>query len=161
IGLIILLVAIVVVVVILPRGTQPTPPTSGTAVSQTQPDATLAPTPTPIPFVNIVIALQNLPRGLRFPTTIEELANYVAYSPWPESAVPFNALREDQGGLETVLGKVARTDIFREQPILSTLLVEDLVNIANVGSDAAAVLPNDRVAVTIPINRVTSVGYAL
>jgi Flp pilus assembly protein CpaB len=160
VGLIILLVVIVVVVVVLP-GINPAPVvTDGTVVVQ-QPDATIGPTATPIPFVRIVIALQNLPRGYRFPSTIEELANVVDYFPWPESAVPFNALREDQGGLETVLGQVARTDIFREQPILSTLLVPDLVQIANIGSDAAAVLPNDRVAVTIPINRVTSVGYGI
>src|SRR5262249_9100194 len=63
--------------------------------------------------------------------------------------------------LEKLLGQVARTDLFREQPILSTLLVPDLQHIANVGSDAAAVLPDGLVAVTIPINRVTSVGYGM
>jgi pilus assembly protein CpaB len=60
-----------------------------------------------------------------------------------------------------VLGKVARTDIFREQPILSTLLVEDLTQIANVGSDLGAVLPSDRVAVAIPIDKYTSVAYGI
>ena len=161
IGIIILLIAIVVVVVILPgAGGQPTPPANGTSVV-VQPNATLAPTPTPVPVVPIVIALQNLPRGYRFPDTIEELQNVVAYANWPDFAVPFNALRQDQGGLEQVLGKIVRTDIAREQPILSTLVVEDLVNTANVGSDAAAVLPNGLVAVTIPINRVTGVGYAI
>jgi Flp pilus assembly protein CpaB len=161
VGLIILLIVIVVVVVVLPNtGTPPVTPGNGTAVA-VQPEADLLPTPTPIPFVRVVIALQNLPRGYRFPTSIEELANVVDYFPWPESAVPFNALREDQGGLEKVLGQIARTDIFREQPLLSTLLVPDLLGIANVGSDLGAVLPNDRVAVTIPINRVTSVGYGI
>lgn len=162
VGLIILLIVIVVVVVVLPTMNQPAPITTdgGTTVAVQQPED-IVPTATPIPFVRVVIALQNLPRGYRFPTSIEELANVVDYFPWPESAVPFNALREDQGGLEKVLGQVARTDIFREQPLLSTLLVPDLVGIANVGSDLGAVLPNDRVAVTIPINRVTSVGYGI
>jgi len=161
VGLIILLIVIVVVVVVLPSlPPAAVDPGTGQPVVQ-QPEATIGPTATPIPFVRVVIALQNLPRGYRFPTAIEELANVVDYFPWPESAVPFNALREDQGGLEKVLGQVARTDIFREQPLLSTLLVPDLVNIANVGSDLGAVLPNDRVAVTIPINRVTSVGYGV
>lgn len=160
VGLIILLVVIVVVVFVLNPGgtTPPVDPGTGVAAATVGP---AEPTPTPIPFVRIVIALQNLPRGYRFPSTIEELANVVDYFPWPESAVPFNALREDQGGIEKVLGQVARTDVFREQPLLSTLLVPDLVSIANIGSDAAAVLPNDRVAVTIPINRVTSVGYGV
>jgi Flp pilus assembly protein CpaB len=133
----------------------------GTVVVQPPPGATLAPTPTPIPLVRIVQALQNLPRGFRFPDQIEELENIVGYALWPEEAVPFNALREDQGGLEQVLGKIARTDIFREQPILSTLMVDDLEQIAAVGSDAAAVLPNGLVAVALPIDRTTSVAYAV
>lgn len=161
VGLIILLIVIVVIVVVLPTlGPQPVTTVGGTAVVQ-QPESTLGPTPTPIRYVRIVRALQNLPRGYRFPTAIEELANVVDYIEWPELVVPFNALREDQGGLEKVLGQVARTDIFREQPLLSTLLVPDLLGIANIGSDLGAVLPTDRVAVTIPINRVTSVGYGV
>jgi pilus assembly protein CpaB len=159
VGLIILVAVVVVIFLLNGTGTPPpVDPNTGVVVPTA---GVVEPTPTPIPFVRIVIALQNLPRGYRFPDKIEDLANVVDYFPWPESAVPFNALREDQGGLEKVLGQVARTDIFREQPLLSTLLVPDLVSIANVGSDAAAVLPNDRVAVTIPINRVTSVGYGI
>ncbi len=162
VGLIILLVVIVVVVVVLPGMQPPTvvDPGTGQEVVQ-QPEVDVGPSPTPIRYVRIVRALQNLPRGYRFPTAIEELANVVDYIEWPELVVPFNALREDQGGLEQVLGQVARTDIFREQPLLSTLLVPDLLGIANVGSDLGAVLPTDRVAVTIPINRVTSVGYGI
>jgi Flp pilus assembly protein CpaB len=163
IGLI-LLVA-VIAVFLLNSGILNPPPTpvvqDGTVVVQPPPGATLAPTPTPIPLVRIVQALQNLPRGFRFPDQIQELENIVGYALWPEEAVPFNALREDQGGLEQVLGKIARTEIFREQPILSTLLVDNLVQIAAVGSDAAAVLPNGLVAVSLPIDRTTSVAYAV
>jgi len=39
--------------------------------------------------------------------------------------------------------------------------VDDLANLANVGSDAAAVLPNNRVAVSVPMDRITSVAYAI
>ncbi|MBL8154979.1 MAG: hypothetical protein JNM70_12420 [Anaerolineae bacterium] len=163
IGLIILVA--VIAVFLLNSGILNPPPTpvvqDGTVVVQPPPGATLAPTPTPIPLVRIVQALQNLPRGFRFPDQIEELENIVGYALWPEEAVPFNALREDQGGLEQVLGKIARTDIFREQPILSTLMVDDLEQIAAVGSDAAAVLPNGLVAVALPMDRTTSVAYAV
>lgn len=162
VGLILLLGVIVVVVLssgILNRPAQQV--NSGTPGAQQVAQATVGPTPTPYPFVEIVIALQNLPRGYRFPSTIEELQDIVDYTLWPEPAVPFNALRVDQGGLEAVLGKIARTDIFREQPILSTLLVENLTEIAAVGSDAAAILPSDRVAVSIPVDRVTSVAYGV
>ncbi|MEP6984176.1 MAG: hypothetical protein ABI970_01160, partial [Chloroflexota bacterium] len=79
----------------------------------------------------------------------------------PEETVPFNAIKEQDGGLEKVLGKIARTDVFREQPILSTYLVTDLTSLAAVGSDAAAVLPSDRVAVSLPMDRITSVAYGL
>jgi Flp pilus assembly protein CpaB len=168
IGLIILLVAIVVVVVILPGaggGNQPAV-TPGGDSEIVEPGATPLPTPTQVPVVPIVVALQNLPRGYRFPDTIEELQNVVGFANWPDFAVPFNAIQqvpEDPNKVlrEQILGKIVRTDVSREQPILTTLLVDDLVNLANVGSDAAAVLPNDRVAVTVPVNRVTSVGYAI
>ncbi|MBL8160606.1 MAG: hypothetical protein JNJ61_01375 [Anaerolineae bacterium] len=162
IGLILLLGVIAVVVIssgiLTPRAATPaTTPGAGTTVAQ----VTAAPTPTPVPYVRIVIALQNLPRGFRFPDTIEGLANIVDYTLWPEPAVPFNALREDQGGIEFVLGKIARVDMFREQPILSNLLVDNLQQIAAAGSDAAAVLPSDRVAISIPMDRITGVSYAI
>ncbi|MBI1279332.1 MAG: hypothetical protein GC179_14485 [Anaerolineaceae bacterium] len=163
IGLIVLL-AIIAVVVILPGLNTPAPvtvtDTSGNTVQQ-NPNATLPPTPTPIPLVKVVQALQNLPRGYRFPNTIQELENIVGYATLPEETVPFNAIKEQDGGLEKVLGKIARTDVFREQPILSTYLVTDLTQLAAVGSDAAAVLPSDRVAVSLPMDRITSVAYGL
>lgn len=163
IGLIVLL-AIIAVVVILPT-LNPAPPvetqdpnnTSGEPVVS----VTQGPTPTPIPLVRVVQALQNLPRGYRFPKTLPELENIVGYATLPLETVPFNAIKEDEGGLEKVLGMIARTDIFREQPILSTYLVTDLTSLAAVGSDAAAVLPSDRVAVSLPMDRITSVAYGL
>jgi len=55
----------------------------------------------------------------------------------PQDLAPYNAITS----LDDVVGKIARTDIYREQPILSNLVVEDLTDIARVGSDAAAILP--------------------
>jgi Flp pilus assembly protein CpaB len=163
IGLIVLL-AIIAVVVVIPALNPPAQPvvTDNNNTSQ-QPAAnvTQAPTPTPIPLVKVVQALQNLPRGYRFPNTVQELENIVGYATLPEETVPFNAIKEQDGGLEKVLGKIARTDVFREQPILSTYLVNDLTSLAAVGSDAAAVLPSDRVAVSLPMDRITSVAYGL
>jgi pilus assembly protein CpaB len=163
IGLIVLL-AIVAVVVILPGLSQPTPaPTQDAGNTSGEPvvNVTQGPTPTPIPLVRVVQALQNLPRGYRFPNTVQELENIVGIAELPDRTVPFNAIKESDGGLEKVLGKIARTDIFREQPILSTYLVTDLTSLAAVGSDAAAVLPSDRVAVSLPMDRITSVAYGL
>jgi Flp pilus assembly protein CpaB len=123
---------------------------ASTSVAQ-QPESTQLPTATPIAFVDLVIAVQEIPRGMVIPP------NAVALRPWPQAAAPFNGL----SNLEDVIGQRARTDIFREQPILSNMVVEDLTDAARVGSDAAAVLPEDLVAVSLPMDRLTSVAYAV
>ncbi len=115
------------------------------------PTDTPAPTITPMPMVELVIAVQQIPRGFTIPP------NAVTTRRWPEESAPAAAIFD----VELVIGKKARTDIFREQPILTNMLVEDLSNLANVGSDAAAVLPNNRVAVSVPMDRITSVAYAI
>lgn len=121
----------------------------------TAPQQEQVPTPTPIELVNIVIAVQELPRGFRIP------ANAVDVRPWPAESAPFNGITN----IENVVNKIARTDIYREQPILSNMLVDDFQNLANslgrVGSDAAAVLPNTLVAVAMPVDRLTSVAYGV
>jgi Flp pilus assembly protein CpaB len=160
IGVVLLLVAVAGFFVLNPPGggdVPPPPPTTeggGTTVSATQPSEAV-PTPTEMPMVNIVIAVQELPRGFRIP------ANAVAVRPWPADSAPFNGITN----VEDVVNKIARTDIFREQPILSNMLVDDFQNLANelgrVGSDAAAILPNNLVAVAMPVDRLTSVAYAI
>ncbi len=152
--LIILIVLIAVVVaVLLPQLTQPAPQAVVTGPTQVVqgPEATALPTATPLELVEIVIAVQDLPRGFRIPP------NAITLAPYPKDLVPFNAITN----LEDVIGMIARTDIYREQPILSNLVVEDLTDIARVGSDAAAILPSNLVAVAIPMDRLTSVAYAV
>jgi Flp pilus assembly protein CpaB len=156
IAIVIVLIAVVVVVVLPSLNPPPPPPTVDPNAAQGDvapdvPEATPLPTATPIRFIELVVALQELPRGFRIPP------NAVALQPWPEDAAPFNAARS----LEDVVGRLARTDIFREQPILTNMVVDDFQSLARVGSDAAAVLPNGLVAVSIPIDRLTSVAYAV
>ena len=116
------------------------------------------PTATPIPFVEIVVALQELPRGYRIPENPEEASGAVGLRPWPAGeSVPFNALQS----LDDVYGKIVRIDIPRESPILSTMLVESLEDISDVGSDAAAVMPAGLVAISVPMDRLTGVAYAI
>jgi Flp pilus assembly protein CpaB len=153
-AILIVLVAVVVAVV-LPSLNRPAPQVSQTsgqqAVQQPQNQSTPLPTATPLEIVEIVIAVQDLPRGFRIPP------NAVTLGPYPKDLAPFNAITS----LEDVVGKIARTDIYREQPILSNLVVEDLTDIARVGSDAAAILPSNLVAVSIPVDRITDVAYAI
>lgn len=150
IALLIILGAIAAVV-LLPMLTQPGPAATDDDGSPQQPVVQQLPTPTPLAFVEIVIAVQELPRGSRIP------ANGIDLRPWPEASAPINGItsRED------VVGKIARTDIFREQPILTTMITDDFSSLAEVGSDAAAVIPSGLVAIALPIDRLTSVGYGV
>lgn len=157
--LILVVVIALVVVVVLPQlqGTD-TPPatqvagdTSNQTAAQQSVQVTQSPTSTPEPRIEIVIAVQELGRGQVIPP------NGVALREWPAYAVPVSAITN----LEDVVGQIARTDIFREQPIQTNMVVESLGDLARVGSDAAAVLPSGLVAVSLPIDRLTSVGYAI
>jgi Flp pilus assembly protein CpaB len=109
-------------------------------------------TPTPLVVTPILVAIQELPRGIRIPENALALRN------WPQESVPAGAIDPKQ--INEVVGKIARTDIVREQPILSSMLVDDLTQVAKVGSDAAAVIPPGLQAITIPIDRDSAVGYA-
>ncbi len=149
VGLIILL-GVIAAVVLLPQSPLGVP--GRPATEPTRQPVEVIPTATPIPFVEIVIAVQDLPRGIRIPAE-----NAVELRRWPAEAAPFNALQD----LDDVIGKIARTDIPRESPVLSTQLVDSLRDIADVGSDAAAVMPSGLVAVSIPMDRITGVAYAI
>ena len=96
---------------------------SGTlATSQPAADATTSPTKiisTPAPTMElpeIVVAIQNIPRG----TVIQPEA--VRLQPWPADHVPPNAIFR----IENVLGSRPRTDIYVEQPILTPMIIPRL-----------------------------------
>lgn len=155
------IIAVAAVVVLLLPALQPAPapvdtgaafdPVAQVQVATAVPIETPLPTPTPINFIDLVIAVQELPRGIIIPFDAVQLR------PWVADIAPFNAITN----LEDVIGKRARTDIFREQPILSNMVVDDLTEIARVGSDAAAVLPDGLVAISLPIDRLTGIAYAV
>ncbi|WP_119073045.1 Flp pilus assembly protein CpaB [Aggregatilinea lenta] len=116
-------------------------------------------TPVPVaqiePMVDIVIAVQDLPRGLKIPE------DGVSLQPWPERALP------EEGSYFTntsdVVGMIARTDLFRGAPVLRRQLVEDLRDIAATGSDAAAMLEPGTRAVSVPLDLsgIGSVAYGI
>lgn len=95
-------------------------------------------------MVDIVIAIQDLPRGLKIPE------GGVGVQPWPERALP------EPGSYFTdpneVIGMVARTDLFRGAPVLRRQVVQDLRDVAADGSDAAAILPPGTVAIALPLD---------
>jgi Flp pilus assembly protein CpaB len=145
-----IIVGAIAVVVLLPRlNPAPPPQQLGNQPASTQ-QAAQQVVPTAIPFVEIIVAVQDLPRGFRIPD------NAVQLLPWPEASAPFNAITN----VEDVVGKIARTDIFREQPILASMVTDDFTSLASVGSDAAAILPDGLLGVSIPVDRLTGVAYA-
>jgi Flp pilus assembly protein CpaB len=150
--LVLLVLIVGAVIFLLPTLNAPPPTTqSGDATNEPAPVVNNLPTPTPQQFVDLVIAVQELPRGIPIPPNAVELRR------WPLEAAPFNGITN----LEDVVGKIARTDIFREQPILTNMVVDDLTNLARVGSDAAAILPSGLVAIAVPMDRLTSVAYGI
>jgi pilus assembly protein CpaB len=154
--LILIALIVVVVVVVLPQLNPPAPTSTaqgdvGEIVATVFAQETAAPTATPLTFIDIVISVQELSRGTIIPP------NAVALRPFPEQSVPFNAVTN----LEDVIGKTARTDIYREEPILSNMIVDNFQSLARVGSDAAAILPNGLRAISLPVDRLTSVAYGI
>jgi Flp pilus assembly protein CpaB len=138
---ILLLVGALAVLVILPQTLAPPPP-----VEQ----------PTPIPEVQtteILVAAQNIPRG----AVISPDA--VVPSKWPNDSLPPAELIITDP--EDVVGQIARTDVFRGQPMLVSLIAADPESLAAQGSDASLFIPAGKVAIAFPIDKLTSVGYAI
>ncbi len=146
----IIILAALIVVAVLPSLNPAPPPASGGASEVVVQQS--GPTPTPMQFIEVVIAVQDLPRGFRIPAE-----GAVALRPWPEVSTPVNAIFN----LDDVIGKIPRTRISREQPILTTMITDDFQSLDEVGSDAAAILPRGLIAISLPIDRRTSVAYAI
>jgi len=154
--LILLIVVVLVIVIVAVFALQSLGGGGGPAVGQ-QP--TEAP-PTPPPVINIIVAARDIPRGARLST--EDVTTMA----WPilvQAPPPAGALLLENGGLEQVEGRIARVDILSGQPVMDFMITpgDQPTSLANVGSDAALLIPSGMVAVSIPITRLNSVGYAL
>ncbi|MDY6876862.1 MAG: Flp pilus assembly protein CpaB [Chloroflexota bacterium] len=104
-------------------------------------------------ITDIVVAVQNIPRGMR----ITEGINAVTLQGWPEDIVPEGAITD----LDTVYGRVVRVDIVREMPILEDMLTEESGDIGAMGSGPALQIPPGKVAYALPVARYSSVAWAL
>lgn len=139
---ILLLVGALVVLVILPQTLSPQTPV--------EPLATSAPE---IQTTEILVAAQNIPRG----AVISPDA--VVPSKWPnDSLPPADLIIMDP---DKVVGRIARTDVLRGQPMLETLVAADPESLTARGSDASLFIPAGKVAMSYPIDKLTSVGYAI
>jgi len=111
-----------------------------------QPPPTAPPPEVAVPTTEILVAVQNIPRG----SEITEDA--VEFRDWPANNVPPDVIADKA----ELIGKVAKTDIFQGQPIVRSMLTEIVA-----GSEAAFLIPEGKVAVAFPITRFSSVGYGI
>jgi len=162
--LLVVVLAVAAVVLLLQSGVL-----GGTTGSQSTPGGvaqgptSVVNTATPIILHPIIVALQELPRGIRIPAPVGGAPAF-GWEYYPDGAVPPDAIGVDPNNTAPayaqVTGKIARNDIAVDQPILSTMLVDDLTQLAKVGSDAALVIPADRRAISIPVDRNTAAAFA-
>ena len=111
------------------------------------------PVPEELPHVQIVIAAQDIPRGVRLsPDMAEGSAPAVMLKDWPEDEVPDGAITM----VDEIFGRTTRVDIVREVPILASMLVEE-----GIGSSASVQIPEGNVAYALPVQRYSSVAWAL
>jgi len=111
------------------------------------------PEPTAVPVLQIVVAVQNIPRGMR----ITEESNAVLLREWPESAAPEGMITD----LESVYGTIARRDIPRGMPVLRDMITTRPGDLGAAGSDAALQIPEGRVAIAVPVGYYSSIAWAL
>lgn len=147
-----ILLAAVVVFVLLSGGEDQEGDTTETPVAATGPtgpagDALVQ----QVGFVEIVVAVQDLPRGIVIPS------DGISVQRWPQDALPEPGNYFPAEEFDQVVNKIARTDIFRGSPILKRYVVDNIRDVARTGSDAAAILnalPQDRswVAVAVPLD---------
>ncbi len=125
-------------VVLQQRSATPTTPAEETA-QQAEPTA--------IPMKEVIVARQPIPRGGEF--TAESLGR----TEYPESSIPPNAIVNEA---ETI-GKIANSEIVQGQVIVYDLLRDKTGG----GGEAAFDIPAGHVMVAFPINKQTSVAYAI
>ncbi|MBN1439571.1 MAG: hypothetical protein JW929_09190 [Anaerolineales bacterium] len=113
---------------------------------------TQKPTPTPelSPYTIIFVA-QDIPAG----STIT--ADSLVEGPWPRD-MPLPGLVTD---MSAVVGKRARIDLRRGEPIFSSQVVESGAAVSDTASATALKITPGKVAIAVPMNRLTGVAYAI
>lgn len=104
------------------------------------------PTQEPISMVEIVVAAQPIPRGALITEAVLQKIRY------PQSELAPDVFFFDY---QEVIGQLARIDIDARMPITRTMVVNSME-----GSFDSFDIPRGMVAVSIPVNRLSSVSYA-
>jgi Flp pilus assembly protein CpaB len=113
----------------------------------------VAPEVAPVETVDIVVAIQNVARGMQI--SVED--NAIALQAWPTENLPY----EYYTSIEEVDGKFARMEIPRGMPVLPDMVGRPGGMLSVSGSAAALFEPEDRVAYAIPFDVQGAVGWAV
>lgn len=109
-------------------------------------------TPGPPPGeAEIVIAAQDIARGSEVPE------GGVILSPFPADFVVETMITD----VEQVVGKRARMDIARGVPVTERMITEESGDLLGTGSNASIAIPPGMTAIAVPMNRFSSVAYAI
>ena len=100
----------------------------------------------------IVIALQDISRGSLIP------ADGVGLSPFPRDMVVETMIEND---MNQVVGQYARQDIPRGAPVTTGMITERTGDLLGTGSDAAIAIPPGYTAISVPMNRLSGVAFAI
>jgi len=111
--------------------------------------ATPAPTPTPVPLEVLYTAAQTIPPG----TTITP--ELLVQQAWPAGMAPAGAIRDERA----ILGQVALTYIVPGQIFVQGMLAPP--EQVGGGSLAASLLQPGEVAIALPVDKLSSLGYGL
>lgn len=106
----------------------------------------------PSDMTQIVIAAQDISRGAVIPE------NGVTLAAYPADMVVETMIEND---LTVVIGKYARQDIARGAPITTNMITRQAGDLLGTGSDAAIAIPPGYTALSVPMNRLSGVAYAL
>jgi Flp pilus assembly protein CpaB len=85
------------------------------------------------------------------------LSEWISLEEWPEGWITRDALTS----FDQVEGKIARADIPRGTILMADMLTQQAGDLLATGSDASLLIPPDRVAVAIPVDHLSSVGWSL
>lgn len=113
----------------------------------------ITPIPEPIAVTELVVAIQNIPRGMQI--RAEDLA--IELQEWPNEHLPY----EYYSNIEDVDGTFARMDIPRGMPVLPDMLGQAGGMLSVSGSSAALFAPNNLVAYAIPMDTQGAVAWAI
>ena len=100
----------------------------------------------------IVIAQQDISRGSLIP------ADGVGLSPFPRDMVVETMIEND---INQVVGQHARQDIPRGAPVTTGMITERTGDLLGTGSDAAIAIPPGYTAISVPMNRLSGVAFAI